>query len=329
MMDASSPLNAPELSVVLATRDSYDAIRKTVLALRAQTRREQIELLLVCPSMEAFGPREEELEGFSSCRIVEFDRIHSIAAANAAGVREATAPLVAFAEDHSFPDPDWALALIDRHREDWAAVGPLMSNGNPATLVSWCDFLIGYGPWAHPQASRQATHLPGHNSCYKRRVLMEYGAALEGMLAAETVLHQDLRAKGHRLYLESAARTDHVNFSRLGVWLRVQYHAGRVFAAVRADGRNILWRLFFTCASPLIPIVRARRAIEQARRANGSRPPVLRLVPLLLIGLTLDGLGQMIGYILGAGNSKTRLSIFEFNRLRYLTEEDRRMVMNE
>jgi hypothetical protein len=304
-------------------------VRKTVQSLQAQTRREHIELILVCPSLESLGPEEDELEGFSACRIVEFDRIHSIAAANAAGVGHATAPLVAFAEDHSFPDPDWASALIARHREDWAAVGPVMSNGNPTTLVSWCDFLIGYGPWAHPQASRQEAHLPGHNSCYKRRVLMEYGAALEEMLAAETVLHQDLRAGGHRLYLESAARTEHVNFSRLGVWLRVQYHAGRVFAAVRAGGRSIPWRLFFTCASPLIPVVRARRAIGQARRANGSRPPILRLVPLLLLGLTLDGFGQMIGYISGSGNSKTRLSIFEFNRLRYLTEGDRRMVMNE
>ena len=78
------------------------------------------------------------------------------------------------------------------------------------------------------------TLLPGHNSSYKRERLLEYGDRLAGFLDAETTLFWDLDARGLGLYLEPAARVAHVNFSRLGVWLEVQYHAGRIFAAHRA-----------------------------------------------------------------------------------------------
>jgi len=47
------------------------------------------------------------------------------------------------------------------------------------------------------------------------------------------------------------------------------------------------------------------------------------LAPLLW-GLALDGLGQMVGYGMGAGASRFELSQYEFERLRYVTEQDRR-----
>ena len=318
--------SAPALSVVLCTPDHYTTVRRTVRFLRAQTAREDIELILVAPAVADLGLEAEEVEGFHACQVVEVGAVTSVAAAYAAGVRRARAPVVALAEDHSFPEPDWARALIARHREPWAAVGPVMGNANPGSLVSWCDFLISYGPWADPQPGQESLHLPGHNSSYKRSALMSYGGRLEGMLAAETVLHADLRGRGHRLYLDPAAKTAHVNFSRLFPWLRVQVHAGRVFAAARSGDWTPLRRLLFTCGSPLIPFVRARRAVGQARRTEGARALVHRLTPLLLLGLALDGLGQMLGYAFGAGRSTARMSAFEFHRTRYLTESDRRRM---
>lgn len=66
----------------------------------------------------------------------------STAEARAAGIRQANAPVVAFVEDHSYPDPDWAERLIEAHRKLWAAVGPVMMvNANPATMISWPIFL--------------------------------------------------------------------------------------------------------------------------------------------------------------------------------------------
>jgi len=182
----------------------------------------------------------------------------------------------------------------------------VLRNANPVNMVSRADFCIGYGPWAEPQVAGVREFLPGHNSCYKRNLLLAYGDRLESMMEAETVLHWDLRAQGHQLWLEPCARIAHVNFWRWSTWLRVQFHAGRVFAAARAaNGGWPFWRrALFTAASPLIPLVRLWRLRRQAQGAWAA----------LSIGLALDGLGQGVGYSCGAGNSREILARYEYHR---------------
>jgi hypothetical protein len=172
---------------------------------------------------------------------------------NAAGVRHASAPVVALAEDHSYPDPDWAAALIGAHRHAWAAVGPAVRNANPKSVTSWADFLIAYGPWSEPATAGEVEHLPGHNSSYKRAILLDYGPELEAMLGAESVLHWDLRARGSRLYLEPKAKIAHLNFGLLSSLARAQFHGGRLLAAVRAQRQRIAT---FATAGYTTPTVR-------------------------------------------------------------------------
>ena len=169
---------------------------------------------------------------------------------------------------------------MSAHREPWAAVGPQICNANPDSSVATADYLIGYGPWSESAKAGEVEHLPGHNSSYKRQLLLEYGDSLDNMLEAESVLHWELRRSGHKLYLETAAKTSHVNISRLASWASAQYHAGRMFAAFRA--RNERWsflrRSAFTVAGPLIPLVRLLRILRQRH----SLPTETRLFPSLL-----------------------------------------------
>jgi hypothetical protein len=92
--------------------------------------------------------------------------------------------VVACCEDHAFPDPGWAQALIQAHRQPWAVVGPAMRNGNPETTVSWASFFMSFGPWAAPTTSTTVTHLSWNNNSYKRDVMLAYGSKLEAMLDA-------------------------------------------------------------------------------------------------------------------------------------------------
>ncbi len=314
----------PRLSAIIATCGRLDSIRRTVRYLRAQSVHEQIELLIVCPREQELALNADELRGFWGHRIIEVGSIVSTARNNAAGVRAAAAPIVVFCEDHAFPDAGWAEALIEAHRGPYAAVGPVVRNANPRTAVSWADCLIGYGPWMEPIPPSEPSHLPGHNSSYKRDVLLRYGNRLDGMLEAETVLHWDLRAKGERLYLDPMARVAHTNFAEFGFWTKVQFHAGRTFAATRAQNWPAWKRLMFTVASPLIPAVRLTRIWRHASRVRTAHKPPPSVVPMLLWGLAMDGLGQMVGYGTGLGASSRTVANYEFERVRYITEEDRR-----
>lgn len=312
----------PALSVVLACTDDGASVRTTVGHLAAQTIAPRIELVVV-RGAGAGAPRPAGAAAFAAYRILEVDRVDSVARANAAGIRAARAPVVALAEDHCFPEPGWAEALVAAHEGPWAAVGPAIANANPGAAVSWADFVIGYGPWAEPVAPGEAAFLPGHNSSYKREALLAYGDRLEGMLEAETVLHLDLRSRGHRLLLCPEARARHVNFSLLRSWLRVQVHNGRTFAAVRAEGWTPRRRALYAAASPLIPPLRLARCLPVVRRVRPAHPRAVRALPLMAVGLVLDGAGQMLGYARGPGRSPGALARYEFRRIDHVRRADR------
>lgn len=313
----------PQLSAILATHDTFNSIRRTVHHLRAQTAQNKIELVIVCPSATNLRLDENEMKGFHSHRVIEIGRFDSVAPANAAGVRAAAAPIVVLCEDHAFPEPNWAQSLIIAHRGPYAAVGPAMHNANPGTLISRADFLIGYGAWAEPIKPCEPHHLPGHNSAYKRSILLEYGDRLADMMEAESVLQWDIGRKGRRLYLDPTARLAHTNFAHLKIWNKVQFHAGRIFGGTRAMDWPMHKRLLYAAASPLIPLVRLKRIWRDARRLGSSHRSLGVLVTLMW-GLILDGIGQMVGYLAGVGRSKG--IAHEFCRVAHITEEDRQQL---
>ena len=309
-----------KLSVILATPDNFQTIATTIGYLAQQSCKEVIEIVIVAPSKD-LEVDDAKLAVFAHYQIVATD-ITTIGRANATGIRHAKSPIVALAEDHCFPAPDWAEHLIKRHEQPWAVVGPAVSNANPRSIVSWADFFIGYGPWLQPISSQEMTFLPGHNSSYKKDILLEYGSKLDEMMEAETVLHWDLHHQGHRLYLEAAAKTAHTNFSLWSSWLPLQYHNGRLFAGTRIQTMTTSKRFVYIVGSPLIPAVRLLRTVRTTRSAKLLRKLVC-CFPALLIGLSLDGLGQMAGYLWGIGNSSQKVREYEFHRKNHITKKDR------
>ena len=305
----------PALSVVLATPGDYAMIRRTIGFLRVQTVVDAVELVIVAPS--EISLQRDELEGFFNVEMVSVGPFESCGKANAAGVRAARAPVVVLAEDHAFPDPHWAEVLIEAHGLDWAAVGPAVRNANPRTRISRADILIGYGPWLEPVAGGEVDFLPGHNTSYKRSLLLDYGTDLDTVMEAETILHWNLRAAGHRLHLEPRARIAHLNFAQLGAFTHVHFNGGRIFATTRARHRDwsVLNRWCFAAGTPLVPLIRLWRIVRSHPRASFS------VLPILAYGLTVDGLGQLCGCLLGAGDARAKLVRYEFDRVRYIESD--------
>jgi GT2 family glycosyltransferase len=315
----------PDLSVILVTPAHFSALRQTLAHLRAQSVRHRLEIVIVCPDRWTLALDESEMAGFHGFQIVELDTVPLATAGRVAGIRHARAPVVALAEDHCFPAPDWAEALIAAHRGTWAVVGPVVVNANPGTAISRTDFLLGYGPWLDPTPAGRVSYLPGHNSAYKRDVLLSYGDALEAMLEIETILHWDLRARGYELYLEPRARAFHFNFSRPASWLLATFFTARTFAARRLQKKRCPtpMRLLYLGATPLIPIVRLRRCLRDFLRSGQPASLLLRTCPAIACQLVVSALGEATGYAFGAGNAPRRYSEFEFRRDRHVTPRDR------
>lgn len=307
----------PEMSVVVGTPDIFETVATTLGYLANQTVAGKLEIVLVCPDQSVLEVPAHVREPFHSVTVVEARTNMSLAVGNAAGVRAARALIVALAEDHSFPEPEWAEHLLERHRGPWAVVGPVLKNANPENTVSDADFLIAYAMWSHPRPHGPADYLPGHNSSYKREVLLALGDDLEHYMNAEYVLHAHLRQKGERLYLEPQAVTSHTNFSRWSSYLPMHVNAGRSFAASRARDWSLPKRALYIAASPLIPLVRLKRVLAQSHASSYPVGAIVRCIPALFSGLVFSALGEALGYALGEGRSRSRLAFYEFHRYRH------------
>lgn len=323
----SAQLSAPALSVILPASSGFANVARTVRALCAQTVCDRLELVIVTPDGD-IALDTAMADAFANVQVIAGGI--PLIGARVAGVKAARAPIVALAEDHSFPEPDWAAALIAAHDEGtWAAVGPVVCNANPRGPMSWANFLLEYGDWIEPVARGPMGHLPGHNSSYRRDVLLSYGARLDELMLAESVLQWDLARNGHRLLIEPKARTRHLNFSRVSSSIALRFLEGRSFAATRASAWSLRKRISFVIGSPLIPVVRLRRALALIRRLPGRRELPTGTFPGLLMCLLFDALGEFMGYAAGHGSSTRLLSGIEADRYRFLSRADRRAYDHE
>jgi hypothetical protein len=314
----------PEISAIVLTPDNYAAIQRLMARLRAQTACRRMEIVIVTPRLVDLLPDESELAAFASVRLVEADVQGSSAAARASGVRAATAPIVVFTEDHSLPEPAWAEALIRAHQEAWDVVGPAVSNANPRSAVSWANLLIEYVEWLHPAPRRLARHLPGHNSAYKRDLLLRLGAGLGERLEVESLLHWELRSRGAGLLLEPAARTGHLNYSLLAASVPLRFWSGRLFAARRSRKWTPAGRMLYIAGAPLIPLVRLARIMRQLRRPGRHVPKPAVVLPLTFFLLACNTAGEAVGYAFGVGRASQKLVDMDFRRERFMSEADRR-----
>jgi hypothetical protein len=236
---------------------------------------------------------------------------------------------VAFVEDHSYPAPGWAEALIKAHSmRNVAVVGPVVLNANPSSAVSWGCFLIFYGYWIKSFTRQKVTHLPGNQSCYNREILLEYGERLSEMLEAESVLHWDLQSKGYLLHLEKEAVIYHLNFSLMVPSIIEYYFASRVFASNRARNWMGARKTIYALGSPLLPAIRLSRMLEDVCRGELEPSLFWKALVLMIIILVAGTMGEMLGYAFGPGDAKEKLIDFEKTHHTYITDDDLNEVEN-
>jgi hypothetical protein len=313
----------PDLSIILAT-DGAEPAAEVLGYLCAQTAVDRCELVIATPAGELDREEIPDLGAFHSVQVIDSDPRIATAIARATAIEVANAPVVVLAETHCFPEPEWAEALIDAHRGPWAGVGPVFLNDNPNT-VSWANLLVDYSQWLAPIRGGEASDLPGHNSSYKRELLLEYGNELVRCLEAESIMHIDLRAKGHRLYIEPRARVRHRNITAVMPAAVEHFHNGRAFGGGRCSEWGIPRRAFYAAASPLIPLLRMGRIIRRVRR-RGRSELLPGIVPWTMLTLIAHALGEFLGYLTGAGEAAHGMSRFELYRDRYVTNLEQRAL---
>ena len=321
--------NQPALSVIIATPDHFQTVRQLVRYLACQTIKERLEMVFVVPSASELGMDRDEVAPFLQYRVVETGPFKSINEARVTGIRKASAPIVVLTEDHCFPAPTWAEALVDAHKGPWAGVGPAVGLANMHSLKAWTSYLIQYAPWMKPIQSGIAEDIPGHNSCYKKDILLEFGDALGPMMDFEYVLHQDLKKKGHELYVEAAAETYHLFMTKTKASIQENFNIGRALAASRARSLSLSKRVLLTLTSPLLPAIRFIRIYKKIRKFGWRKELFPGILPWLILGLKVSAAGEFMGYVFGKGKVQEDILELDFHRDRFVSENEIRRVWSE
>lgn len=276
-------------------------------ALAAQSVASEIEVVVVDTRPELGGIRPPE--GLNA-RILGGDSL-SFGEARALGARSAGGEIVAYLEDHCYPERGWAEALISSYRGPWASVGYAVGNANPG-LRTRITHLAHYGEWERPLPGA-ATSLPGNNVSYRRDVLLGCGGDLPALLMADYNLHARLRRAGSPLAIEPAARVLHENETLIdGCCSAVAY--SRVLAVERARlegwGRARRLRHAATILG-LGPLLRLARLVQ----TTGARPlRLLQIVvfsPVIVVQYLSSAVGESVGCLFGLGNGAARLMYWE------------------
>ena len=307
----------PKLSAILVVGQRRERSQRALDALCAQTAIAAMEIV-VLDLVETGTPRLT----FPAHAVVTYvtETHHdTLGGGRYAAFRHATAPIVAFIEDHAVARRDWAEALIKAHEGPWAAVGYAFENLNPQTYISRACMVNDYGQWMTPARRGELSLLPGHNVSYKRDALLAFGSELAALLTPDFLVIKALRAKGARLYLEPDAVVAHENFARIGDAAVAHFTYLRMLAGKRVRvgrwswPRRIAYGIAVLPAAPAIGLWRLYGGL-------GGRAP---LVPKFLGALPLcvplrlgAAVGESLGYLFGEGSAGREMAYWESTAVR-------------
>jgi hypothetical protein len=264
------------ITVLLPAMKGYSTIRTALDAWEAQTCRDRLEVLILCPDHAL--PSEAEEAALPPGQVIVRTGAADLHEARSLGIQRASGDYVMLAEDHCLPDRDWTQAILDCLEEGWDAVGPALRPGNRSSCWTEGSFLIGYGEWMIPVESGPVSILCGWNSIIRTELLRQFGPGLAEELVLGAFLVKRLREQGRRFYLESRARMRHFDPPGWAYELFLLVLVGLGFGALRSRGWPLFARLLYPLGAPAVAFLHWKRAWKSYRRAGaacGLRPAAL------------------------------------------------------
>lgn len=299
----ASPEHAPPLSIVVATRRPWPALRGLLESLTNQAQRAGAEIVVADGGPGAL-PDGQPPDGVH--------RLHepgaSVLRLRALGLAAARGEVVALTEDHCRVDSTWCRTILELHlaHPEVAAIGGAVENAATGDLVSRLHFLTAYGVFLRPLGMGDARLIAGEaNVSYKRWALP--GRPAEDGLQ-QMLFNQRLRSEGRRLLADDRVVVFHDQPVSFAEACRLHFDNGRCIAGFRLQGRSRLYRAVRLLGCPALPAFLALRAVLASLRKRRERVAALLGLPLLLGLGCSHAAGEAVGCLAGAGGSPSRMA---------------------
>jgi hypothetical protein len=325
------------LAVIYCVRGSLANIQKTLDCLQSQSAVGRIELVLTADSPTLLQEAEASVRGRGVLVDPRFLLHEStdLATARLMAAKEASAEIMTIAEDHSFPDANFAEELLEVFAScsRILAASPNMHNPNPDSPVSRAQFLLTHGmlePVSSFRRTEDVARLPWHNTTYRRTAFLA-AARDAGFIQVESLLQEEIRRLYPQARFVHCHRTAlwHVNMSLLAPAVHHAFDGGRIFGAERA--RYHLWgfgaRLLHALAFPLAALLKVVRCMPFLwdRRSIGRSLATLSSACLLAF---VHAMGEAVGVLWGKGESAMTYTRYECDRSGFSRADERHLLMS-
>ena len=121
------------MSVVVCSLNGADGVHRCLVALHKQTIRRHLELIVVDDGSADATSAVAQADG---AIVIRHDHSRGVSAARNAGIRLASAPVVAFLDDDCEPDPTWAEKFLAAYEDEGVlAVGGALSVAEPSGIL--------------------------------------------------------------------------------------------------------------------------------------------------------------------------------------------------
>ncbi|MBM2842332.1 MAG: hypothetical protein HW404_169 [Anaerolineales bacterium] len=302
----------PQISAIIVVGTKRDRAGRALQSLLSQDAIDRTEVILVDTQTAAAPVPGSD---HPAVRTIPMAATATFGEARATGVRHAHGRHVAFLEEHAIAFPGWLNVTISALDGLWVGVGGEIHNANAGVGISDAVWLMNYDPDYRPPAKYgPSRNIPGHNSAYRRDVLMALQDELPPLLQSEVLLQWRLRQQGYEIGVDPAIKLSHLGETTVAGIAFGYYVMHQHFAALRSPGpgRPFLQRGLRVLATPLVPFVRFTRFVYAAlRRRPADLKIILRFPLVILIAQCAAALGMAAGYLFGSGDSDTRFTAVE------------------
>jgi hypothetical protein len=297
-------VHTPPLSVVLATTQPTDELRRCLQSLYGQAQDVRAEILVADGSLH--GHPKALAEAYPDVIWLR-EPGASVFRLRALAMSQARGAIIAVTEDHCEVTPQWCARIIAALAQypDAAAIGGIVENGAVHRLIDWTNFLLIFAPFMRPirNGANQRISLQA-NISYKRRVIPRNPSDLGVM---EMLFNRLLHQQGEKLLADDQLVVYHVQSHGFFGTFAAHFHNGRSIAGYRLPDMHWpewLVRLGGCSILPAYLLWLTYRALIQKRRLLGR---ALACLPLLTVLTCSHAAGELVGYLAGPGRSPQQL----------------------
>lgn len=294
----------PPLSVAIATTEGWPYMRTVLDSFRADAERLGVEIVVGDGSGAPEPPAEALPAGTVWLRPDSNDVFRLLAQA----MRRCSAPVVATTEDHCTVRPGWCEAIIRAHTEhpDAAAIGGTIENGSRDTLLDWGSYFITQGPHMGPLGQREVSFVTNEACLSQKRWAVDLLDDLGGQGVSMIFHTRALHDKGHALRVDDRFSVDHFQSIGFRETTAIHFHNGRTIAGFRRrDMTRGDW--LRVALGGLLPAYRVSRILRTCLPKRRHGRELLASLPLAVWCEYSAGLGHLVGYATGPGDSPRHL----------------------